>query len=196
MQTLDTRYKENDASVGESGVKPTRPQASSPVAILGRTLRTLYLLAAVLYTFWHLITTSSPWQIPSPSHKSAASSSSTVLDAVANAASASLPHAGEAPVLSWAEWGRIHGVEWNKDVITWEEPGATSQAFAMSEDYFLSKAFGESLQPSKVIPYYYRATNDVPKEDITITTLVTSDRFKVLAALVQRYRGAPFLTLA
>lgn len=66
----------------------------------------------------------------------------------------------------------------------------SGEAAAMSEDFFLSKAFGETLQPSKVVPYYYRASQEPAKEDITITTLVTSNRFKVFAALVERYQGA------
>lgn len=68
-----------------------------------------------------------------------------------------------------------------------------------SEDFFISKAFGESLGPSKVVPFYYRATGpnrkdgsvgDGPeKEDITITTLITSNRFKVFEKLVEHYQG-------
>jgi hypothetical protein len=97
------------------------------------------------------------------------------------------------------------GVEWGRELIDWH-PVSSSLAHLepmrgkalrvlhhgptpMEEDFFLSKAFGESLQPSKVIPYFYRATSDFEKEDITITTLVTSNRFKVLAGLVERYRG-------
>ena len=63
------------------------------------------------------------------------------------------------------------------------------KATPMAEDFFLSKVFGETLQPSKVIPYYYKASADHAQEDITITTLVTSNRFKVFAALVERYQG-------
>lgn len=59
----------------------------------------------------------------------------------------------------------------------------------MSEDFFLNKAFGETLQPSKVVPYYYRASQQPAEEDITITTLITPNRFKVFADLVERYQG-------
>ncbi|KAH8926065.1 glycosyltransferase family 49 protein [Atractiella rhizophila] len=59
----------------------------------------------------------------------------------------------------------------------------------MSEDFFLSKIFGDSLGPSKVIPYYYKAKGDFDKEEITITTLITSNRFKVFSDLVERYQG-------
>ncbi|GAA5994846.1 glycosyltransferase family 49 protein [Rhodotorula paludigena] len=111
---------------------------------------------------------------------------------------------------------RMHGfvgTEWNQDQMVWHPPqsdlahsgpkadeaalaayGSTPGEYrALSEDEFLSLSFGSSLQPSKVIPYYYRATDpDRPgfnKEDITITTLVTSNRFTVFERLVERYRG-------
>ncbi|KAF9418110.1 hypothetical protein BGZ94_009781, partial [Podila epigama] len=43
------------------------------------------------------------------------------------------------------------------------------------EDYFLSKAFGNAMQPSRVIPYYFKAEGKFDKEDITITTLITEN---------------------
>ena len=59
----------------------------------------------------------------------------------------------------------------------------------MSEEFFLSKIFGESMQPSHVIPYYFRAVTPPKEEDITITTLITLDRFKVFDKLVTNYQG-------
>ncbi|GAA5923175.1 glycosyltransferase family 49 protein [Sporobolomyces koalae] len=111
---------------------------------------------------------------------------------------------------------RLHGfkgTEWNKDELVWHHPeadmahaGSRAQgavglyesregkdAVTTSEDHFLSLSFASSLQPSKVIPYYYRATDpdrvDFNKQDITITTLVTSNRFTVFERLVERYQG-------
>ncbi|GAA5904347.1 hypothetical protein JCM6882_003202 [Rhodosporidiobolus microsporus] len=108
---------------------------------------------------------------------------------------------------------RMHGfdaVDWDKDQMVWHHPeaalahsGAQNPAGlgydldaapkTISEDHFISMSFGSSLQPSKVIPYYYRATDpdrdDFNKEDITITTLVTSNRFTVFERLVERYQG-------
>ncbi|GAA6035168.1 hypothetical protein JCM8097_006400 [Rhodosporidiobolus ruineniae] len=108
---------------------------------------------------------------------------------------------------------RMHGfdaVDWDKDQMVWHHPhsevahsgppnsGALAYPVdqdpkAISEDHFLSLSFGSSLQPSKVIPYYYRASDpdraDFNKEDITITTLVTSNRFTVFERLVERYQG-------
>ncbi|GAA5832929.1 hypothetical protein JCM11251_000534 [Rhodosporidiobolus azoricus] len=108
---------------------------------------------------------------------------------------------------------RMHGfeaVDWDKDQMVWHHP-ETAAAHSgpqnpagmgydldaspktISEDHFLSMSFGSSLQPSKVIPYYYRATDPdregFNKEDITITTLVTSNRFTVFERLVERYQG-------
>ncbi|BGO92897.1 hypothetical protein NBRC10512_006087 [Rhodotorula toruloides] len=111
---------------------------------------------------------------------------------------------------------RLHGfadVDWDKDHMVWHHPtaeaahsgpradeaalaaygDAPADGKTISEDEFLSLSFGSSLQPSKVIPYYYRASDpdriDFNKEDITITTLVTSNRFAVFERLVERYRG-------
>ncbi|GAA5834508.1 hypothetical protein JCM9279_004336 [Rhodotorula babjevae] len=111
---------------------------------------------------------------------------------------------------------RMHGfegVDWDKDQMIWHPPAADlahsgpladeaalaaygstpGEHRTLSEDEFLSLSFGSSLQPSKVIPYYYRASDpdrvDFNKDDITITTLVTSNRFTVFERLVERYRG-------
>lgn len=106
---------------------------------------------------------------------------------------------------------RIHGldgVEWDMDHMHWHHPSSplahsgplstyttfdNREPVSISEDHFLSLSFSSSLQPSKVIPYYYRASGpdqpDFVKEDITITTLVTSNRFKVFERLVDNYQG-------
>jgi hypothetical protein len=59
----------------------------------------------------------------------------------------------------------------------------------MSENLFLSKAFAQSMHPSNIIPFFYRASGVFEQEDITITTLITSNRFKVFAQLAERYQG-------
>lgn len=60
---------------------------------------------------------------------------------------------------------------------------------SMSEELFLTKAFANSMRPSKIVPFYYRATGGFDREDITITTLITSNRFQAFARLVERYQG-------
>jgi hypothetical protein len=70
----------------------------------------------------------------------------------------------------------------------------------ISAHTLLSKAFSAALKPNSITPFYYKLTysqifqanerkgrkNDL---DIAITTLVTPDRFTVLAQLAESYRG-------
>lgn len=65
--------------------------------------------------------------------------------------------------------------------------------YSMSESLFMSKAFSASYSPTQVIPYFYRACGRFDQEDITITTLITSDRLEVFARMVERYQGDPTL---
>ena len=57
------------------------------------------------------------------------------------------------------------------------------------EDIVLSKVFSETMGPSKVIPYYFKASENFDHEEVTIATLVTYNRFAVLARLASRYKG-------
>ncbi|KAF8550929.1 glycosyltransferase family 49 protein [Imleria badia] len=59
----------------------------------------------------------------------------------------------------------------------------------MRESLFLSKAFSQSTQPCKIIPFYYKGSAAFEDDDITITTLVTFNRFKVFGELAKRYKG-------
>ncbi|KAF9989077.1 hypothetical protein BGZ75_007649 [Mortierella antarctica] len=89
----------------------------------------------------------------------------------------------------------------------------------VSEDYMLTKAFNGAMQPTRVIPFYFRASfkdenDDDDKHDdddfyspegdhdgeeaeavqvdpslVTITTLITPDRYGVFLKLVRQYRG-------
>lgn len=83
--------------------------------------------------------------------------------------------------------------------IPWHSPGREGNRASasstkhlpilVSEDLFLSKAFSQSMHPSKIVPFFYRASGEFDQEDITITTLVTSNRFKVFAELAENYQG-------
>lgn len=81
----------------------------------------------------------------------------------------------------------------SQEMIFWPasslSPEHTTSRALMSEDLFLSKAFSQSMHPLKVVPYYYRASRTFEQNDITITTLVTSNRFKVFSELVTHYQG-------
>ncbi|KDQ55119.1 glycosyltransferase family 49 protein [Jaapia argillacea MUCL 33604] len=59
----------------------------------------------------------------------------------------------------------------------------------VDESVFLSKLFSQSMHPSDVVPFFYRASGRVDKEDITITTLITSNRLDVFKRMVEAYRG-------
>jgi hypothetical protein len=60
---------------------------------------------------------------------------------------------------------------------------------AMSEQLFLSKAFSGSMHPMRIFPYFYKASETFDDDDVTITTLVTPNRFEVLRKLAARYDG-------
>lgn len=68
-------------------------------------------------------------------------------------------------------------------------PLAQEHPFSLHENVFLSRAFSQAMKPSRIIPFYYRASRSFRREDITIATLVTSNRFEVLVGLVQQYQG-------
>ncbi|KAI9272855.1 glycosyl-transferase for dystroglycan-domain-containing protein [Phascolomyces articulosus] len=75
---------------------------------------------------------------------------------------------------------RYHGTQ----QVTW---GNTDEN--TSEDLMLSKVFSDAMGPSKVIPYYFKAEESADSEEVTIATLVTHNRFKVLSRLATRYKG-------
>lgn len=68
-------------------------------------------------------------------------------------------------------------------------PSESSWPADIDNDLVLSKAFSSSMHPSKIVPFFYRASGELDAEDITITTLITSNRFPVFARLVERYQG-------
>ena len=75
-------------------------------------------------------------------------------------------------------------------LIHWATPGVTTP-----ESLFLSKTFSASMRPSTIVPYFYQATGspdvqyDDDDDDVTITTLITEDRFPVFKRLVDTYTG-------
>ncbi|KAI0638998.1 glycosyl-transferase for dystroglycan-domain-containing protein [Trametes polyzona] len=67
--------------------------------------------------------------------------------------------------------------------------------YAVREETLLSKAFSEAMHPTRIIPFYFKASGAVDSDDVTITTLVTSNRFRVFKQLVERYRGPISVTI-
>ena len=67
--------------------------------------------------------------------------------------------------------------------------------YGVSEETLLSKAFSEAMHPTRIIPFYFKANKPVDLDGVTITTLVTSNRFRVFKQLVERYRGPISVTI-
>ena len=78
------------------------------------------------------------------------------------------------------------------DLLYWPNSSPVSPStIPIREETFLSRAFSQSMHPTKIIPFFYKASGPIDEGDVTITTLVTSNRFPVLRKLVDRYQGAP-----
>lgn len=80
-------------------------------------------------------------------------------------------------------------VEWRSSKVSLEHNLGHWQSVLTDGDLFLSKTLSSSMQPSRTIPYFYRANGTFDFDDITITTLITSNRFQVFRRLVERYQG-------
>ncbi|KAI7905861.1 glycosyl-transferase for dystroglycan-domain-containing protein [Cokeromyces recurvatus] len=52
-----------------------------------------------------------------------------------------------------------------------------------------SKTFSGAMGPSEITPYYIKATENFNTEDISISTIVTNDRFPILSRLATKYQG-------
>jgi hypothetical protein len=80
-------------------------------------------------------------------------------------------------------------MRWLSSEISLQHGLGHSEPVYMNESIFLSKAFSGSMRPSKILPYFYRASGQFDHNDITIATLITSNRFQVFKRLIQRYKG-------
>ena len=97
----------------------------------------------------------------------------------------------------------------SEDIVRWYTQTTVGQRnppqkpFTMSASLFLSKAFQVSHEHLAyqneanfdVVPYFYRSGSYFDARDITITTLVTRNRFRVFKELVERYRGPISVTV-
>jgi hypothetical protein len=94
-------------------------------------------------------------------------------------------------VLYWATDSQIEPTRHGQSlqVASSAEPDWSLGWFEMSTSLFLSKAFAGSMHPMKIFPYFYKASETFDEDDITITTLVTPNRFEVLRKLALRYEG-------
>ncbi|KAF9329883.1 hypothetical protein BGZ91_000360, partial [Linnemannia elongata] len=53
--------------------------------------------------------------------------------------------------------------------------GEGNNEHVVDEDFYLSKVYSTAMQPSKVMPYYFKAEGVFDKEEVTITTLITEN---------------------
>ena len=85
--------------------------------------------------------------------------------------------------------------DWVSSQFTLQHGLGHVKPIKINEKTILSKAFSSSAgrHPSNVQPYFYRASGLFNQDDITITTIITSNRFEVFARLVKKYRGWPDL---
>jgi hypothetical protein len=59
----------------------------------------------------------------------------------------------------------------------------------LSDNSLLSKLFQSALKPHRVLPYYFRMSPPPDQNDLTITTMITVDKFTVFDYLVEEYEG-------
>ena len=182
--------------------------SKSPLAILLQGVLVGYLLVSLVYTTSYLIASPSASSVLSLVDINLPDSAPTFakvaprIDLIAHAHH--LLGSRQASTDS-----RSSGASWDlasaTDLLYWNLPalgpygGALSDipadTFPLQEGTFLSKAFAQALRPTELIPFYYKATSAVNSSDVTITTLVTSNRYKVLKQLVERYQGPISVTI-
>jgi hypothetical protein len=100
-------------------------------------------------------------------------------------------------ILYWAIGSRSEPTRFGQALqgVSSAGPDLSLDWFPMSESLFLSKSFSGSMHPMKIFPYFYKASEMFDEDDITITTLVTPNRFEVLRKLALRYEGMPLACL-
>ena len=68
---------------------------------------------------------------------------------------------------------------WTSSDVTLDHGLGLMMPVSVDRNIFLSKAFMNSMRPSNIKPYFYRAKGHLEGDDVTITTLITSNRFEV-----------------
>jgi len=78
---------------------------------------------------------------------------------------------------------------WTSSDVTLDHGLGLTMPVSVDQNIFLSKAFMNSMRPSNIKPYFYRAKGHFKSDDVTITTLITTNRFEVFPRLVEKYQG-------
>ncbi|KAI8983786.1 glycosyl-transferase for dystroglycan-domain-containing protein [Pilobolus umbonatus] len=77
----------------------------------------------------------------------------------------------------------------DENIILWPGSSESTTSHSVSIESIKSKIFSGSLGLDNVIPYYFKASRAPKPEDITLATLVTRNRFRVLSRLASNYKG-------
>ncbi|KAG0302543.1 hypothetical protein BGZ97_002310 [Linnemannia gamsii] len=88
----------------------------------------------------------------------------------------------------------VESMVYSNQVMNWKTPG-TYPEHEIEEDAVVHKVFSNTIQPSKVLPYYFKAGRKFDPESVTITTLITFDRYPVFSKLVTNYQGPISVTI-
>ncbi|KAF9920860.1 hypothetical protein FBU30_009195 [Linnemannia zychae] len=88
----------------------------------------------------------------------------------------------------------VESMLYSNQIMDWKTPG-TYPEHQIEEDAVIHKVFSNTIQPSKVLPYYFKAVRDFDPESVTITTLITYDRYPVFSKLVTNYQGPISVTI-
>ncbi|KAG0030301.1 hypothetical protein BGZ81_002838 [Podila clonocystis] len=81
----------------------------------------------------------------------------------------------------------VENIHYSSQIMKWKTPGHAEHE--IEEDAVLHKVFSNTMQPSKILPYYFKAVRDFDPEAVTITTLITFDRYPIFSKLVTNYQG-------
>ncbi|KAG2232995.1 hypothetical protein INT48_001058, partial [Thamnidium elegans] len=73
--------------------------------------------------------------------------------------------------------------------VTWPGSKGSADIHELSTDLIKSKIFSSSMGLDNVTPYYFKASHKMKDQDITLATLVTRNRFRVLSRLASNYKG-------
>ncbi|CAO3645969.1 unnamed protein product [Mucor hiemalis] len=77
----------------------------------------------------------------------------------------------------------------NSDQVFWPGSKGSDEIHTLSEQLIKSKIFSSSMGLDNVTPYYFKASRKIKSQDITLATLVTRNRFRVLSRLATNYKG-------
>ncbi|KAG9326716.1 hypothetical protein KVV02_002912 [Mortierella alpina] len=88
----------------------------------------------------------------------------------------------------------VENIVYSPQIMTWKTPIGHPE-HKIEEDAVLHKVYANTMQPSKVLPYYFKAVREFDPESVTITTLITFDRYPIFSKLVTNYQGPISVTI-